>query len=79
MTAAALTEGYRLAFWVGAGLVVVAIAVAVMVLKPERQAKQELQAEAEPAGAEPASSEAAWGPGRRELDTYDTAHYIDST
>ncbi len=44
--AAALTGGYQLAFWIGAGLVVVAIAVAMTVLKPERQAKEEIQAEA---------------------------------
>ncbi len=30
----ALTSGYHLAFWVGAGLVVVAITVAVAVLRP---------------------------------------------
>jgi EmrB/QacA subfamily drug resistance transporter len=45
-TASALTSGYHLAFLIGAGLVVVAIAVAVMVLKPERQAREELQVEA---------------------------------
>jgi MFS family permease len=67
-TAEALTEGYQLAFLIGAGLVVVAIAVAVTVLKPEGRAKEEIQAEAEPAGAEPADCEAAWGPGRRQLD-----------
>jgi EmrB/QacA subfamily drug resistance transporter len=50
-TAAALTDGYQLAFLIGAGLVVVAIAVALTVLQPERQA--------EPAGAEPAECEAA--------------------
>jgi EmrB/QacA subfamily drug resistance transporter len=65
-TVAALTEGYQLAFWIGAGLVVVAIAVAVTVLEPERQAKEELQAEL--AGAEPADCNAAWGRGRREPD-----------
>jgi hypothetical protein len=32
-TAAALTSGYHVAFWIGAGLVVVAIAVAVFVLE----------------------------------------------
>jgi fucose permease len=58
-TAAALTEGYQLAFLIGAGLVVVAIAVAVTALKPERQAMEEPQAEAEPAGAEPADCGAA--------------------
>jgi EmrB/QacA subfamily drug resistance transporter len=45
-TASALTSGYHLAFLIGAGFVVVAIAVAVTVLKPERQAREELQAEA---------------------------------
>ncbi|MDQ5818294.1 MAG: MFS transporter, partial [Actinomycetota bacterium] len=39
-TAAALTQGYQLAFWIGAGLVVVAVAVAVAVLQPERQVKE---------------------------------------
>jgi EmrB/QacA subfamily drug resistance transporter len=58
-TAAALTEGYQLAFLIVAGLVVVAIAVAVTALKPERQAMEEPQAEAEPAGAEPADCGAA--------------------
>jgi EmrB/QacA subfamily drug resistance transporter len=53
-TAAALTEGYQLAFWIGAGLVVVAIVVAVTVLKPERQAKAEIQARVEPADREAA-------------------------
>ena len=57
-TADALTEGYQLAFWIGAGLVVVAIAVAVAVLQPECQAKEEIHAEAHPAGAETACSEA---------------------
>jgi EmrB/QacA subfamily drug resistance transporter len=57
-TAIALTEGYQLAFWVGAALVFVAIMVAVTVLKPQRQGLDGLQAEAEPAG----------DPGRRELD-----------
>jgi MFS family permease len=43
LTAAALTEGYQLAFWLGAALVVVAIAVAVTVLEPGRQAMGELE------------------------------------
>jgi EmrB/QacA subfamily drug resistance transporter len=51
-TAAALTGGYRLAFLIGAGLVVIAIAVAVTVLEPEREAEEEMQAE--PAGCEAA-------------------------
>ena len=41
-TVAALTEGYQLAFWIGVGLVIVAIMVAMTVLKPERQAMEEL-------------------------------------
>jgi EmrB/QacA subfamily drug resistance transporter len=53
-TAAALTSGYQLAFGIGAVLVVVAIAVAATVLKPERQAKEEIQADAEPADCEAA-------------------------
>jgi EmrB/QacA subfamily drug resistance transporter len=56
-TAAALTEGYQLAFWIGTGLVVVAVAVAVAVLQPERQAKEEIQVETDLAGAETACSE----------------------
>jgi EmrB/QacA subfamily drug resistance transporter len=40
-TAEALTEGYRLAFWIGAGLVVAAIAVAATVLEPARQTVDE--------------------------------------
>ncbi len=53
-TAAALTEGYELAFVIGAGLVVVAIVVAVAVLQPDYRAKDELQAWAEPADREAA-------------------------
>jgi EmrB/QacA subfamily drug resistance transporter len=56
-TAEALTEGYQLAFLIGAGLVVAAIAVAVTVLQPEPQAAGE--SEPEVAEAEPAYSEAA--------------------
>jgi EmrB/QacA subfamily drug resistance transporter len=56
-TAAALTDGYQLAFLIGAGLVVAAIVVAVTVLQPERQAAEE--SEPELAEAEPAYSEAA--------------------
>jgi hypothetical protein len=48
-----LTGGYRLAFWVGAGLVV-AIVFAVTVLKPEPQAKAEIQALVKPADREAA-------------------------
>jgi len=58
-TAAALTEGYQLAFVIGAGLVVAAIAIAVTVLQPTAQAVPERETEGEPAEAEPALSEAA--------------------
>jgi EmrB/QacA subfamily drug resistance transporter len=54
MNAEALVEGYQLAFWIGAALVVAAIAIAVTVLQPEREAKEEIQAEAEPADCEAA-------------------------
>jgi len=53
-TAQALTSGYHLAFWIGAGLVVAAIVVAITVLRPDAQAD-----EVELATAEPAYSEAA--------------------
>jgi sugar phosphate permease len=59
-TASALTEGYQLAFLIGAGLVAAGIALAVTVLRPETVAAEEaVQAAGEPAGAEPAYSEAA--------------------
>jgi EmrB/QacA subfamily drug resistance transporter len=58
-TSSALTSGYHLAFLIGAGLVVAAIVVAVTVLQPEEQAEKRVAAEAEPAGAEAAYSEAA--------------------
>jgi EmrB/QacA subfamily drug resistance transporter len=59
-TATALTEGYQLAFLIGAGLVVVAIAVAVTVLQPDRRApEREVEPGPAPAQAEPAYSEAA--------------------
>jgi EmrB/QacA subfamily drug resistance transporter len=58
-TASALTSGYHLAFLIGAGLVVAAIVVAVTVLQPEEQAERRVAADAEPAGAEAAYSEAA--------------------
>jgi EmrB/QacA subfamily drug resistance transporter len=54
-TATALTDGYHLAFTVGAGLVVVAIGLAVAVLRPLPAA----EAEADPLEAEVAYSEAA--------------------
>jgi EmrB/QacA subfamily drug resistance transporter len=56
-TAAALTDGYQLAFVIGAGLVVAAIVVAVTVLQSEPQAT--VESEPEVAEAEPAYSEAA--------------------
>jgi EmrB/QacA subfamily drug resistance transporter len=57
-TASALTDGYQLAFLIGAGLVVAAIGVAVAVLRSESVEAEEQEAEAELAGAEPAYSEA---------------------
>ena len=51
-TAAALTDGYQLAFLIGAALVVVVIVVAVTVLRPECQAKEEIRAAAESADRE---------------------------
>src|SRR5207253_9046789 len=57
-TASALTSGYHLAFLIGAALVVAAIFVAVLVLQPERQAEEQVAAEAGPSGAEPVYSEA---------------------
>ena len=58
-TAVALTEGYQLAFLIGAGLVVAAIVVAVTVLQPESRAMEEVEPEAEPVEAEIAYREAA--------------------
>ncbi len=58
-TAAALTEGYQLAFAIGAGLVVAAIAIAATVLQPAAQAVPEREVEGEPSEREPALSEAA--------------------
>ncbi|QEC50642.1 MFS transporter [Baekduia soli] len=54
-SAQALTDGYHLAFWIAAGLVVAAIGVALTVLEPEARARQ---AVAEEAGGRPAYSEA---------------------
>jgi EmrB/QacA subfamily drug resistance transporter len=51
-TTAALTDGYHLAFLIGAVLVAVAIAIAMTVLEPERQA--ELRADVDPADCEAA-------------------------
>jgi EmrB/QacA subfamily drug resistance transporter len=58
-TAAALTEGYQLAFLIGAGLVVVAIAVALTVLQPAPEAVPEPEEDVRPAEDELALSEAA--------------------
>ena len=65
-TAAALTSGYHLAFWIAAGLVVAAIVVALTVLEPEAKAAEANKAteaaeaaEAERARAERACAEAA--------------------
>ena len=55
--AVALTGGYRLAFMIGAGLVVAALALALAVLQPERRTDEE--AEHERAGREPAYFEAS--------------------
>jgi len=52
-TASALTGGYHLAFWIGAGLVVAAIVAALTVLQPEAKAAAEA-VEAEPVYAEAA-------------------------
>ena len=57
--AAALTSGYHLAFWIGAALILAAIVVALTVLQPEGKAAEELEAQGEQVGAEPAYSEAA--------------------
>ena len=46
-TAVALTEGYRLAFWIAFGLVVAAAAVAAALLRPQRATTAEPQPEAE--------------------------------
>jgi EmrB/QacA subfamily drug resistance transporter len=59
-TASALTDGYHLAFAIGAGLVVVAVVLAVALLRPERAVAEEQQAaEAGPAPEPAYSSEAA--------------------
>ncbi len=55
--ASALTSGYHLAFFIGAGLLVAAIGVALTVLEPAAAVEQE--EEAVFADAEPAYSEAA--------------------
>jgi EmrB/QacA subfamily drug resistance transporter len=58
-TQSALTDGYQLAFIVAAGLVVGAIVIALTVLRSEKAAAAELEAQAEVGEAEPAYSEVA--------------------
>jgi hypothetical protein len=64
-TASALTDGYHLAFTVGAGLVAFGMLLAVIVLEPGTVAEEEVPADevpgegAAPADAQPAYSEAA--------------------
>ena len=45
--ASALTDGYHLAFWIGAALVVLAFVIAVTILKPDKQIEAEAEAEPE--------------------------------
>jgi EmrB/QacA subfamily drug resistance transporter len=58
-TAEALTNGYHLAFWIAAGLVLAAIAVAAIVIQPEEKAAEQFAEEGEEIRGEPAYSEAA--------------------
>jgi sugar phosphate permease len=59
-TASALTSGFHLAYWIAAGLVVVAIAISAFVLQPEEKAAEQFAEEGEKMpGAEPSYSEAA--------------------
>jgi EmrB/QacA subfamily drug resistance transporter len=53
-TAAALTNGYHLAFLIGSALVVAAIVVAATVIQPEEQAEEVVAHDAEPAYSEAA-------------------------
>jgi hypothetical protein len=53
--ASALTSGYHLAFWIGAGLMGAAIVVALAVLRPQRAPKP--QAKSQRTAARPAFSE----------------------
>jgi hypothetical protein len=55
----ALTGGYHLAFWIGAGLLLFAVAVAVVVLQHETAVAEEAAAEDEPGEPEVAWAEAA--------------------
>ncbi|HEY5193156.1 MAG TPA: MFS transporter [Solirubrobacteraceae bacterium] len=58
-TAAALTSGYHLAFWIATALVLGGIAVAVVVLRPQAATAAQLDTESGKAKGEPAYSEAA--------------------
>jgi EmrB/QacA subfamily drug resistance transporter len=62
-TAVALTNGYHLAFWIAAALVVAAIVVSLVVVQPEAKAAEKFETEPgrapEPAEAEAAYSEVA--------------------
>jgi EmrB/QacA subfamily drug resistance transporter len=57
--AAALTDGYHLAFLIGAGLVVASMVIAVTVLRPERRDRGASEPASAPAEAQPAYCEAA--------------------
>jgi EmrB/QacA subfamily drug resistance transporter len=57
--ASALTDGYRLAFLIGAGIALVAVAVAATVLQPAAAGQQETVAEPDEVGQPVLSSEAA--------------------
>ena len=57
--ASALTDGYHLAWWIGAALVVVSFVVAVTVLKPDWQTAAEAQEQPGHTGQPEAASEAA--------------------
>jgi EmrB/QacA subfamily drug resistance transporter len=58
-TAAALTSGYHLAFWIAAALVLAAIAVAATVLEPQAKIQAQPASDAEPDQGEAAYSQAA--------------------
>jgi MFS family permease len=58
-TASALTSGYHLAFWIGAGLVVAAIVVAITVIQPVEAAALQAAPEEEAAGSKAAGAETA--------------------